>query len=131
MLREGELQQLAKPDEIWREPANAFVARFVGSPGMNLVATGTPLGVEVPPGTQIGVRPEHVRLGSEGVAAEVVLTEQIGSEAIVHLWSGGERLIARTEAAAAPPSGATVHVSAQRSDLHLFDATTGRRRGWT
>jgi len=131
VLRDGELQQLATSHDIWREPANAFVARFVGSPGMNLLATGSPLGVEVPPETQVGVRPEHVRLGSEGVLAEVVLTEQIVSEAIVHLSSGGERLIARVDAAAAPPGGALVHVSVQRADLHLFDATTGARREWT
>ena len=131
VLRDGELQQVATSSDIWREPANAFVARFVGSPGMNLLATGSPLGVEVPPGTEVGVRPEHVRLGSEGVAAEVILIEQIGSEAIVHLASGGERLVARVDTAAAPPSGARVHVSVRRADLHLFDATTGGRRGWT
>jgi ABC-type sugar transport system ATPase subunit len=131
VLRDGELQQLATPDEIWREPANAFVARFVGSPGMNLLESGSPLGVRMPPGTHVGVRPEHVRLGSEGVAAEVLLTEQIGSEAIVHLTSGGERLIARLDAAAAPPSGARVHISVRRDDLHVFDASTGRRRAWT
>jgi ABC-type sugar transport system ATPase subunit len=122
---------VATSRDLWREPANAFVARFVGSPGMNLLATGSPLGVEVPPGTHVGVRPEHVRLGSDGVAAEVILTEQIGSEAIVHLSSGGERLIARTDAAAAPPNGARMHVSVGRADLHLFDATTGGRRSWT
>jgi sn-glycerol 3-phosphate transport system ATP-binding protein len=90
-----------------------------------------PLGVDAPPGTHVGVRPEHVQLGSEGVAAEVILTEQIGSEAIVHVSSGGERLIARVDAAAAPPSGARVHVSVRRADLHLFDAATGGRREWT
>ena len=131
VLRDGQLQQLATPNDLWREPANAFVARFVGSPGMNLLGTGLPLGVEVPPGKQVGVRPEDVSLGSEGAAAEVILTEQIGSEAIVHLATGGERLVARVEAAAAPPNGARVHVSVRRADLHLFDATTGRRTGWT
>jgi ABC-type sugar transport system ATPase subunit len=131
VLRDGELQQLATARDLWREPANAFVARFVGSPGMNLLGTGAPLGVEAPPGTDVGVRPEHVRLGSEGVVAEVILTEQIGSEAIVHLSSSGERVIARVDAEAAPPAGARVHVSARRADLHLFDAATGRRREWT
>ena len=131
VLREGELQQLATPRELWREPANAFVARFVGAPGMNVLASGSPFGVDVPAGAHVGVRPEHVLLGSEGVPAEVILTEQIGSEEIVHLSSGSERLLARVDAAAAPPSGACVHVSVRREDLHLFDATTGTRRAWT
>ena len=130
VLRDGELQQLATPRELWREPANAFVARFVGAPGMNLLGSGAPLGVDVPAGAHVGVRPEHVRLGSEGVPAEVILTEQIGSEAIVHLSSGSERLVARVDAAATPPSGARVHVSVRRGDLHLYDAATGRRRAW-
>jgi ABC-type sugar transport system ATPase subunit len=130
VLRDGELLQVATPRDLWREPANAFVARFVGSPGMNLLATGSPLGLELPPATHVGVRPEHLRLGTEGVAAEVILAEEIGSEAIVHLLSGGERLVARIDAAGAPPSGARVHVSARRADLHLFDAATGARRGW-
>ena len=128
VLRDGELQQLATPHDVWHEPANAFVARFVG---MNVLRSGSPLGVEVPNGTHVGVRPEHVRLGSEGVAADVILTEQLGSEAIVHLSSGEERLVAQVDAAAAPPSGARVHVFARQADLHIFDATTGRRRGWT
>ena len=37
VLRDGELQQLGTPDQIWREPANRFVARFVGSPAMNVL----------------------------------------------------------------------------------------------
>ena len=131
VLRDGVLQQVAAPGDLWRAPANAFVARFVGSPGMNLLESGTPLGVEAPPGTHVGVRPEHVRLGSEGVAAEVILTEQIGDEAIVHLASGGERLVARTGAASAPSSGERVHVSVEQGDLHVFDAETGGRREWT
>jgi ABC-type sugar transport system ATPase subunit len=98
---------------------------------MNVLGSASPLGVEVPNGTHVGVRPEHVRLGSEGVAADVILTEQLGSEAIVHLSSGEERLVAQVDATAAPQSGARVHLSARQADLHLFDATTGRRRGWT
>jgi ABC-type sugar transport system ATPase subunit len=129
VLRDGALQQLATPREIWREPANTFVARFIGSPGMNVLETGSPLGVDVPPGTQVGVRPEHVVLGGEGVSAEVTLTEDVGREVIVHLSSGGELLVARVDAATAPPSGARVRVSARPKDMHVFDTTTGRRRG--
>jgi multiple sugar transport system ATP-binding protein len=129
VLRKGELQQLAAPRDLWREPANAFVARFLGSPGMNILDTGAPLGIDAPPGVHLGVRPEHVRIGSEGVAAEVILTEEAGDEAIVHLASDDERLIARVDTTAAPPSGARVHVSASRADIHVFDAATGVRRG--
>ncbi len=131
VLRDGELQQLATPRELWAAPASAFVARFVGSPGMNLLASGAPVGVEAPGETQVGVRPEEIRLGSDGVPAEVVLTEQIGTEALVHLSSAGERIVVRVPAAEAPQVGATVHASARHEDVHLFDAGTGRRRGWT
>ena len=65
VLRDGELQQVATSRDLWREPANAFVARFVGSPGMNLLATGSPLGVEVPPANagRRSTRARPARLG--------------------------------------------------------------------
>ena len=131
VLRAGELQQLASPEELWRAPANAFVARFVGSPGMNLLSSGRALGLATPAGVTVGVRPEHVRLGAEGIAAEVVLVETIGDEALVHLASGDERLVAKLAAAAAPSPGARAHVSALRSDVLLFDTDSGSRRAWT
>ena len=129
VLRDGEVQQVATPDTLWNEPANAFVARFVGFPGMNLLAAPTTLGVAAPEGAHIGVRPEHVRLGADGVEAEVALVEPVGGDALVHLLVAGERVVARVPSELRPRSGETVRLSVEPGRVHLFDAATGRRWG--
>ena len=131
VLRAGELQQLGTPDEIWREPANRFVARFVGMPAMNVLHSGGAVGLDSPPGAEVGIRPEHVMLGETGVAATVTLVEPIGSETLVHLRVGDTELVARVAAEAAPGVGEAVRVSALRRHAHLFDARTGERLPWS
>jgi multiple sugar transport system ATP-binding protein len=130
VLREGSVQQVGTPDEVWGAPANRFVARFVGSPAMNLVPADGPLRlpvVEARPGLELGVRPEHLRLGAHGVPAEVTLVEPAGGEAYVHLRTQGLDLVARTEAATRPAVGDTVRISVRPADVHFFDAATGER----
>jgi ABC-type sugar transport system ATPase subunit len=129
VLREGQVQQVATPDVLWNEPANAFVARFVGFPGMNLLASGAALGVVAPEGAQVGVRPEHIRLGTDGARAEVALVEPAGAETLVHLLVNGERVVARVPSDLRPALGDAVRVAVDPSRVHLFDAATGRRWG--
>jgi ABC-type sugar transport system ATPase subunit len=134
VLRAGELQQVASPEELWDRPANRFVARFVGSPPMNVLPADGPLAVDgLPAGRplELGVRPEHLRLSSTGVPAEVTLVELIGSEALVHLRAGGHELVARVSATARPAAGDAVQVEIRRRDVHLFDAESGERVPWT
>jgi ABC-type sugar transport system ATPase subunit len=127
VLRDGSLQQVGTPDELWREPANAFVARFVGFPGMNLLPSGTSLGLTTPDGATVGVRPESLRLAPTGAEAQVVLVEPAGGDALVHLVAGGEKLVARVASDGRPAVGETVRVSARPEDLAFFDAATGLR----
>jgi multiple sugar transport system ATP-binding protein len=100
VLRGGELQQVAPPDEVYRHPANVFVAGFIGSPAMNLLeatsssgflnVAGLPL--EIPqyahlPSDRhyaVGIRPESITLVPEGIAARAIYTEDLGAEVIVH-----------------------------------------------
>jgi multiple sugar transport system ATP-binding protein len=100
VLRGGVLQQIAPPDEVYRQPANVFVAGFIGSPAMNLLeatsssgfldVAGLPL--EVPqyahlPSDRhyaVGIRPESITLVPEGIAARAIYTEDLGAEVIVH-----------------------------------------------
>jgi ABC-type sugar transport system ATPase subunit len=129
-MRDGAVEQVGTPDEVWGAPANRFVARFVGSPAINLVPADGPLsppGLPVRAGLELGVRPEHVRLGFEGLPAEVTLVEPVGGEAYVHLRAEGLELVARTEASARPSVGDTVRASVRLADVHLFDAVTGVR----
>ena len=126
----GRVRQIGTPDDVFARPADRFVARFLGTPPMNLVPPGSLRLDGVPAGVEAGVRPEHVRLG-EGSDAEVTLVEPVGSEAYVHLHLADQTLVARVDAAARPSPGDRVGVSVNRRDVHLFDAATGRRAEWT
>jgi ABC-type sugar transport system ATPase subunit len=129
VLEGGRVRQVGAPDDVYREPADRFVARFLGSPAMNLLPRDfAEHYVAVPEGVEAGVRPEHVRLGSEGVPARVELVEVAGSEAYVHLDDG---LVARVAAEARPAPDSEVRVVIRREDVHLFDEATGERRAWT
>ncbi|HET9288400.1 MAG TPA: ABC transporter ATP-binding protein [Gaiella sp.] len=130
VLREGRVEQHGTPDEIWREPVNRFVARFVGSPTMNVVPADGPLrvqGVPADPGLELGVRPEHLRLGHGPARGSVALVEPVGSEAYVHVDVAGVRLVARCDSAGRPQPGDQVLLSAVPDHVHLFDAATGAR----
>jgi ABC-type sugar transport system ATPase subunit len=150
VMRDGRIEQVGTPMEIYYEPANQFVASFFGSPAMNLIAgdvrreaagptfvfDGSAISlngmVEVPNGpATLGVRPESVRV--EGVVsgrpARVTLVEPLGKETLVYLNYGAERLLI----AVASPStrveeGASVEFDLRGGRLYLFDAE-GRRLG--
>ncbi|XTZ16884.1 ABC transporter ATP-binding protein [Micromonospora echinospora] len=138
VLRDGRVEQVGTPDEIWRRPASVFVARFVGSPAMNLLPAEalTPAG-DPPAGaggdTRLGFRPEAVGLADptsagEGDAAVVDRVEVIGEDAYAYLTvPGGHPVVARVPAARRPVSGAAVRVTVRWPDVHVFDATSGRR----
>ena len=134
VLRGGRLEQLGTPDELWRTPATVFVARFVGSPAMNLLPAGGPLvpdGMPAPPdpGRQVGFRPEAVRLGDTGAAAVVERVDVVGEDAYAYLRlaEGGAVVTARVPAATRPAVGDAARVAVRWADVHVFDAETGRR----
>jgi ABC-type sugar transport system ATPase subunit len=135
VLRGGRLEQVGTPEELWRAPANSFVARFVGSPAMTLLPGDGPLrvdGVPTGPAEQLGVRPDAVRLGVEGgLPARVTRVERLGADAHVHLHAGGYDLLARVPAEQAPAVGASVPIGFRPEGVHVFDAETGQRVAWT
>ena len=157
VLRGGELQQVAPPMELYRRPANRFVAGFIGSPAMNFLdgevvrddgrcvfrggGVSVPVGCDgIPPeelrgGVTLGVRPHDLAVGGDADAAGatpaiVGMVEPLGSEQIVHLHTpDGSRLIA-----AAPPDlplrvDGTIVVHFPSTGLHLFRAGDGERIG--
>jgi ABC-type sugar transport system ATPase subunit len=126
VLRAGELQQVADPDDLYRRPANRFVASFVGSPPMNFLPPGGGAFAVGRERAEVGVRPEHVRVGDGDVQATVELVEPAGNETYVHLAVDGLRLVSRAAADVRPTLGATVPV-ALAGPLHFFDPETGAR----
>ena len=115
VLNQGIVQQVGTPDELYSEPANRFVAGFIGSPGMNFLN-------QLEPGVTIGVRPETVILGQGELRAQVEVVERLGFESHVHLCLGGETLVARVEGPV--PSG-EVRLAFRRT--YRFEQASGAR----
>jgi len=149
LLREGAIEQLAAPLELYRRPATRFAATFVGSPAINLwpaVVRGPGrlevLGTElpVPPsltaslGTaafEVGVRPEDVTVhdaeGPGRVAASVLVVEPMGSETVLILDRDGQRVTARTAADRVADPGTRLWIAPALERAVFFDAASGRR----
>jgi len=128
VLDAGRVRQVGTPDEVYGRPRDRFVAGFLGIPSMNFLGPEAARSFyEIPEGTVLGVRPEHVRIGPDGVRARVELVEVAGSDAYVHLDRG---LVARVSAHPWPAEGARVGAGFDRAVAHLFDEATGERREW-
>ena len=152
VLNEGKLQQLGTPEEIYNQPANAFIAGFVGSPPMNFfdgqlqnggdqwLVKGEGYSCEFIPGhpqrlrenasaeVQLGVRPEDIEvLPSESPTAQanVVVREPLGSDLFLTLELEGVTFKARTHPDARIDRGETVPIRFKPTKVHLFNRTTG------
>ena len=143
VLHEGRLRQVGTPEEVYERTADVHVARFVGAPGMNVlqgrgrgigdggrvIEAGSltiPIELSTYEGElQVGIRPENVALCAvdRGVGnVDVQVVEPLGSETLVHLNAGGQRLVARLPGFADVRVGTRVGVKVDRRRLYLFDA---------
>jgi multiple sugar transport system ATP-binding protein len=150
VLRFGKLQQFAAPNDLYDKPANVFVAGFIGSPAMNLVAAPvTADGVKIGDSTMeleradlskvsaagldevtIGIRPEALEISdSGGVDVVVDLVEDLGSEAFVYTHAGsGVELVARCNPRTAPKLADSVKLrKSPDGAVHLFHPKSGER----
>jgi len=125
VLANGVIQQVGRPIDLYRAPANRFVAGFIGTPPMNFVPArfaAESLGVVVDGGAEtLGIRPEDVRL-SAGAAGRVVLVERLGGTSHVHVDVGPHRLVAAVTGDALPEVGDEISVHVPSDRVHLFAA---------
>jgi ABC-type sugar transport system ATPase subunit len=130
VMKDGLVEQVGTPEEIWNRPETTFVARFVGSPAMNLLPGDGPVrppGLPADPGSLIGFRPEAVLLGGEGdPSGSVTRVDVVGEDSYVYLSVAGETVVARVPTGSRPSAGQSVPVGVRAA--HVFDAATGRRR---
>lgn len=126
LLRDGAVEQVGAPLDLYRRPANRFVAEFLGSPSINFLPG--------PDGIEIGVRPEDVELraaGGEGFLPAVVVTvEPMGNETLVALNASGARVTARAAAGFEAAPGAALFFRPASGKTLEFDRQTGKRL-WT
>jgi ABC-type sugar transport system ATPase subunit len=146
VMRSGVIQQVGPPEEVYARPANTFVAGFIGSPRMNLIAgvladsdsgpvfsTGTlrlhvPTVDGLPESVVLGLRPEHMRVDPDGeIDLRVDVVESLGGQKFVYGSADGVDLGAGIDPRLHPREGERLRLSIAGEALHLFDATTGAR----
>ena len=155
IMRDGFIQQIGTPQEVFNHPANLFVAGFIGTPQMNffedcqLTKSGdaysvTVMGHTLPRTAEqnaklatagaesravtVGVRPVHVTVGSEGIDAQIDVSELMGSELHLHMTAGGKDVVAVVQTANLDANAYARHTAVRFSFeprlIHLFDPET-------
>jgi len=150
VLKDGVLQQVGTPRDLYENPANVFVAGFIGSPSMNLFDTdvregGVAYGSSTVPVDRetlakveggkvvIGARPEDLVVSTtgEGLQVQVDLVEELGADGYLYGTSrvdGSEiQVVARVDGRRHPNAGETVVVAPKPGHVHIFDTATGAR----
>ncbi|QWZ08429.1 sn-glycerol-3-phosphate ABC transporter ATP-binding protein UgpC [Nocardioides panacis] len=149
VLKDGILQQVDTPLNLYDKPSNLFVAGFIGSPAMNLLRAHNVDGhaklgdIEVPIDRDaagqahgditIGVRPESWRIvgEGEGIPVKVTVVEELGADGFVYGTSGAEgtpdQVIVRIDARRSHHKGETIYVTTDPSTVHVFDTESGKR----
>ncbi|ERG64054.1 sugar ABC transporter ATP-binding protein [Agrococcus pavilionensis RW1] len=150
VLKDGVLQQVGTPRELYGQPANQFVAGFIGSPAMNLMELpvterGVEFGTHVTPVAReqlaaakghvvVGVRPEDISVaesGGDGLPVLVDLVEELGADGYLygHADVEGKRvdIVARVDGRTHASLGDTVYITPDPEHMHLFDSDSGNR----
>lgn len=157
ILKDGFIQQVGTPKEVYDFPANRFVGGFIGSPAMNffegIIADGHFLvddrSVSIPAETAamlkelgydgkpvaLGIRPEHIHVNNEDLAgvpasefgAEITVSELTGAETILYAVYANQEFIARVDADTRIQAGDTATLAFDMSHVHFFDMESGER----
>jgi len=147
VLKDGVLQQVGTPRDLYERPTNVFVAGFIGSPSMNILPSefvdgGVRFGTAVVPAghrapgaaVRVGVRPEDLMLvapDAEGLVVEVDFAEELGADAYLyaHTEQAGQRVdvVVRVDGRSHPVPGEVVTLALKADHVHLFDPGTGAR----
>ena len=149
VMKDGRIEQMGSPLELYDHPANVFVAGFIGSPAMNFLPatlrrSGGQASLELADGSRLdapaasggsdgqavvlGTRPEHLRLAdSGGIASRVVVMEPTGADTFVACRHGSTELSAVFRERHDFTPGSTIHLVPDLQRAHLFDADSGMR----
>src|SRR6266699_1405951 len=142
VMKDGILQQVAPPREIYDQPANMYVAGFIGSPTMNFIpvtvqgktakASGFDIELPTAPGVEkgvLGIRPEalteHPTDGHSGMDLKVEVSEVLGADQFLYGVVGADTITARVDPNLKVSPGDRVRLGIDMRRLHLFDGPTG------
>lgn len=148
VMKDGLIEQVGSPLELYDHPANVFVASFIGSPSMNFIkgkvsadqkSVQTSDGINLPLGAAtalvggndvtFGIRPEHLTLTDEAQGIPVTITnlEPTGSDTFIQGMIGTQKIEVQLHQRLNARIGDTVHLNYATGNVHLFDASTGIR----
>jgi len=150
VLRDGRIEQIGTPLELYDGPANVFVAEFIGSPAMNMLPARLSMDgnrraavinggskIELPPqlagadgqSILVGIRPEHLSVGpaANGLTGKVALVEPTGAQVQIIADVGGRTVTALLNERVLPPIGSDIALAPKVDAIHAFDAASGRR----
>jgi multiple sugar transport system ATP-binding protein len=134
VMREGRIEQIDAPLDVFRRPANVFVAGFVGSPAMNFFSPGDGVALRVAERAVLGVRAHDIELTDVGAGdgrGRIEVVEPLGASTVLHLQVDGRsgglvRVVVPAEHA--PNIGDFVGFRLRPDRIHVFDAETSQRR---
>ncbi len=148
VMNGGSIEQMGLPNEVYRRPASKFVATFIGSPPMNIaqgvvkgsgavslgdvVVPVSDMAADLKPGdaVEVGLRPEDLAVRVEdGLAMRVDFIEELGATQLFHGVLGNAALVVQAATGAVPSDSATLNLGIDPAKVHLFDPTSGVRRG--
>jgi sn-glycerol 3-phosphate transport system ATP-binding protein len=121
LLREGRIEQEGTPAELYSRPATTFAARFIGTPAMNLIPLHN-IQPGAAAGLTAGIRPEHMRIGADGVPATVTSAEYHGADTIVTAQVNGSALLIRAPGQVDLAAGSQVRLGWEPAAVHIFDS---------
>jgi len=148
VMRDGLVEQIGDPLDLYDHPANTFVAGFIGSPAMNMIpgtarAAGGALAVEFDGGVTLplpagaraddgqpvlyGLRPEHCAIEAAGLPVEVVVVEPTGADTQLYCRFRGQEVTATIDDRTDCRPGDRISLAPDLRRAHLFDAASGRR----
>jgi sn-glycerol 3-phosphate transport system ATP-binding protein len=142
LLSAGKIVQNGAPVDLYETPANSFVARFIGTPPMNLLALesgasgaviagtrGPAVGPEELSGAKLGVRPEHIALVRDsGIEASIESVEYLGADSLLQCRVGEQTLAVRVAGRVGLSAGDATRLAWAQGAQHFFDGATGERR---
>ncbi|NTF44651.1 ABC transporter ATP-binding protein [Rhizobium rhizogenes] len=148
VMRGGDIEQIGSPLEIYDQPANSFVAGFIGSPSMNfidgqvverngVVELQAAEGLHWPlpdsarayrgKAVQLGIRPEHISIDLDGVPANIIVIEPTGSDTHLQLQAGSQTIVAAVRDRLSVSPGQAIPLRIDPAKAHLFDPSSGQR----
>jgi ABC-type sugar transport system ATPase subunit len=139
VMNNGQIEQAGKPLDLYYKPANLFVARFIGSPAMNILeanaASVAGMRLQLPKGTSalgktsVGFRPEHCSMGKSGIPARVDIVERLGETGYVHCKTDdGQTILVEIKGDPNLTNSDTVWIKPDPAHTHFF-GTDGNRIG--